>query len=58
MFHVPAVSPIPKSSAPAGPEDGSSEEDDGGYDGAESVADTETTDMSETNSLGSLTTVD
>jgi len=58
MFHVPKASPISKSPAPAGPEDNSSEDDDGGYDGAESVAGTEITDRSETNSLSSLTSVD
>lgn len=54
MFHVPKASPISK----AGLEDNSSEDDDGGYDGAESVAGTEITDQSETNSLSSLTSVD
>jgi len=38
--------------------DENSDEEDGGYDGEESVAGTDTTDMSETNSLGSLTSVD
>ena len=54
MFRVTKAS-IPKSPAPVGPEDNSSEDDDGGYDGAESVA---SADKSETNSLGSLTSVD
>lgn len=35
-----------------------SDDEDGGYDGEESVAGTDATDMSETNSLGSLTSVD
>jgi len=40
------------------PTNGSSEDEDDGYDGEESVAGTEATEMSETNSLGSLTSVD
>lgn len=53
-YRTSSMSRVPVINAGVKEEETEDEDDDG----AESVAETETTDMSETNSLGSLTSVD